>query len=199
MKLGIFGYGGHAREVYWSLSLMERLGCKFFLDNKYYQHGENILPISEFDPNEYKMIVAVADPKFRQNIVESLPSETKYFTFIHPTAQILAPDVMIGEGSFIGVNCIITTNVTIGKHSILNRGNQIGHDTKIGDYFSAMPGAIVSGNVSIGDNCYMGTNSSVIEKLSVIDNVKIGANATVIENINEAGTYVGVPATKKFK
>ena len=197
MKLALFGYGGHAREVYWSLDLSQRVGLKFFVDDKYYkEEDENVFPTSKFDPEEYKVMVAVGDPKIRKSIVDSLPSNTKYFTFIHPTAQIIGADVTIGEGSFIGINSIITTNIVIGKHAILNRGNQIGHDSIIGDFFSAMPGAIVSGNVHIGNCVYMGTNSSIIEKKFISNDITIGANGVVTRDITESGVYVGVPAKK---
>jgi UDP-3-O-[3-hydroxymyristoyl] glucosamine N-acyltransferase len=105
-------------------------------------------------------------------------------------------NIEIGEGSFVGAYSILTTNIKIGKHTILNRGNQIGHDCNIGDYFSAMPGAIVSGNVKIGNNVYMGNNSSIREKLMVQSFTTIGMNAAVIKNINDSGVYVGVPTIK---
>ena len=98
-----------------------------------------------------------------QKLIAHFPKETKYFTFVHPTVLSMDNNIEIGEGSFIGAYSILTTNIKIGKHSILNRGNQIGHDTIIGDYFSAMPGAIVSGNVILGESVYMGTNSSIKE------------------------------------
>jgi len=187
MKLAIFGYGGHAREV----AVQMKKEVTFFVDDEYV--NQHTKAISEFDPNEYMMMVAVANSKQRKNIVETLPAETTYFSFVHPTAQIMGDDVEIGLGSFIGANSIITTNIKIGNHAILNRGNHIGHDTKIGDYFSAMPGAIVSGNVIIGDRNYMGTNSSIIEKKNISDDVTIGANSVVIRDITEPGVYVGVP------
>ena len=127
-------------------------------------------------------------------VVNKLPKQTKYFTFIHPTAQIMDSNISFGEGSFIGANTILTTNIKIGKHCILNRGNQIGHDCIIGDFFSAMPGAIISGNVNIGDCVYIGTNSTIIEKINVCSNVKMGANSVTIKNIKKPGTYVGVPS-----
>jgi UDP-3-O-[3-hydroxymyristoyl] glucosamine N-acyltransferase len=104
--------------------------------------------------------------------------------------------IEIGEGSFIGAYSILTTNIKIGKHAILNRGNHIGHDSIIGDYFSAMPGAIVSGNVTIYDAVYMGNNSSVREKLSVHSLSTIGMNSAVVKHIEMTGTYVGCPAVK---
>lgn len=191
MKLALFGYGGHAREV--AAQINQEI--TFFVDDEFV--GEHTKPISEFNPETYMMMVAVADSYERKKIVERLPKDTSYFIFVHPTAQILSEDVELGEGTFVGANTIITTNITIGKHGILNRGNQIGHDTIIGNYFTAMPGAIVSGDVRIGEKVYIGTNSSIKEKINICSDVKIGSNATVVKNIINGGVYVGVPA--KFK
>jgi sugar O-acyltransferase (sialic acid O-acetyltransferase NeuD family) len=190
MKQALVGYGGHAREV--MAQMGEKLTC--FVDDQYVV--ENTLPLSDFDPNEYIVMIAVADSKSRFDIVQRLPKETKYFTWIHPTALIMSDDITIGEGSFIGAYSILTTNIKIGKHAILNRGNHIGHDCEIGDYFSAMPGAIVSGNVKIYDCVYMGSNSSIREKLSVGGSVIIGMNSAVVKNIKKLGVYGGVPAKK---
>jgi sugar O-acyltransferase (sialic acid O-acetyltransferase NeuD family) len=191
MKKAIFGYGGHAREV-----AMQIGGeITFFVDGAY---SNNIAkPISEFDPLKYKIIVAIADPQKREKIVNRLPKFTQFFTFIHPTAIISQNfDVVVGEGSFIGANSIITTNVTIGDHAILNRANHIGHDCTIGNYLSMMPGSIISGNVNIGNNVYLGTNASVKEKLSINDNITIGLNSGVVKNIIDKGVYAGIPAKK---
>ena len=191
MKKAIFGYGGHAREV----AMQIGGDLTFFVDDEY--SNDIARPISEFNVLEYEILVAVANPWEREEIVNKLPSQTQFFTFIHPTAIVSQDfDVIIGEGSFIGANSIITTNVRIGDHALLNRGNHIGHDCIIGDYFSAMPGAIVSGNVTIGDCVYIGTNSSIKEKMIVCNGVVVGSNAVVVKHIIESGTYVGVPAKK---
>ena len=190
MKKALIGYGGHAREVIAQMGV--KLTC--FVDDQYVV--ENTLPLSDFDPNEYIVMIAVADSKSRFDIVQRLPKETKYFTWIHPTALIMSNDITIGEGSFIGAYSILTTNIKIGKHAILNRGNHIGHDCEIGDYFSAMQGAIVSGDVKIYDCVYMGSNSSIREKLSIHSLCTVGMNAAVVRNIEDNGTYVGVPVKK---
>jgi len=191
MKLALFGCGGHAREV--AAQINEEI--TFFVDDEYV--NEFSKPISTFDPEVYQMMVAVADSKEREKIVKKLPQNTSYFTFVHPTVLLMSEDIQIGIGSFIGAYSILTTNITLGNHAILNRGNQIGHDSKIGDFFSAMPGAIVSGNVVIGTNVYMGNNSSIREKINISSNVIIGANATVVKSIITSGTYLGVPAKLK--
>ena len=190
MKKALVGYGGHAREV------MAQMGVELpsFVDDEYVVEGTQ--PLSKFNPKKYALMVAVADSKTRFDIVQKLPKETKYFTWVHPTALVMSDDVEIGEGSFIGAYSILTTNIKLGKHAILNRGNHIGHDCEIGDYFSAMPGAIVSGNVRIYDCVYMGNNSSIREKLTIHSMCKIGMNAAVVKHIEDGETYVGVPVKK---
>ena len=192
MKLALFGYGGHAREV--ACQIDQKV--TFFVDDQY--ANDVAKPISKFNPQKYAMMVAVADSKDRFDIVKRLPKETQYFTFIHPSVQIMDDNIEVGEGSFIGASSILTTNIKLGKHALLNRGNHIGHDCIIGDYFSMMPNAIVGGNVTIGDNAYLGSCSNIKEKINITSNVLIGMYAAVVKDITESGTYVGVP-TKKIK
>jgi len=192
MKKAIIGYGGHAREVLAQIG--KKITC--FVDDDYV--CEKTLPLSSLDIKKYKVMVAIADPISRANVIKKLPKETKFFSFIHPTALILDKNIKIGKGSFIGAFSILTTNIKIGSHTILNRSNHIGHDTIIGDYFSAMPGSVVSGNCIIGNCFYLGTNSSIKEKINITNNVTIGLNSGVVKNITESGIYVGAP-TKKIK
>ena len=190
MKKVLFGYGGHAREVMSQMG--EVLEC--YVDDEHLT--EKTKPISEFDVDKEIVMVAIGDSKKRKEVISKLPRGTKFFSFIHPTAQIMSSNIYIGEGSFIGANSIITTDVTIGKHSLLNRGVHIGHDSIVGDFFSAMPNVVISGNVKVGDCTYFGTNSSVKEKIKICDDVIIGLNCGVVKDINKKGVYVGTPACK---
>jgi sugar O-acyltransferase (sialic acid O-acetyltransferase NeuD family) len=190
MNKVLIGYGGHAKEIMAQMGKI--LPC--YVDDEFVV--SNTFPLSVLEYENCELMIAIADPQYRKKIVDKLPKNTNFFTFIHPTAQIMDNNIEIGEGSFIGANSIITTNVKIGKHSILNRGCQIGHDTVIGDFLSMMPGSIISGNVKVGNCFYMGTNSSVREKVNICDNVTIGLNGGVVKNINEKGVYVGLPVKK---
>ncbi len=190
MKKAIFGFGGHAREA--AVQMKENFA--FFVDDAF--SLPDTRPLSSFDPNEFELMIAIADCKSRESIVQKLPKETRYFSFVHPTALIMDRNIKIGEGSFIGAYSILTTRIEIGRHAILNRGNHIGHDSNIGDFFSMMPGSIVSGNATIGDRVYIGTNSSIVEKIKVCYDVILGANSVTVKNIDVPGTYVGVPSKK---
>jgi len=189
-KKSIIGSGGHAREL--RSQIDEEI--VFFVDDEFLT--DHTKPLSEFDPNEYITMIAVGDSKKREQIKNKLPENTQFFTFIHPTALIMDSNIEIGQGTFIGAYSVLTTNIKLGEHCLINRGVQIGHDCVIGDYFSAMPNSVVSGNVKIGDKVYLGTNSSVKEKINICDNVTIGLNSGVVKDINEEGVYVGIPAKK---
>lgn len=195
MKKAFIGNGSHYREVaaHGNYNLIR------FVEDEFYTGEEMTQPLSKFDSSQYEVMIAIGDSKIRSKIQKKLPEDTTYFTFIHPSAILLDTNITIGHGSFIGANCVITTNVKIGSHAILNRNINIGHDCIIGDFFSAMAGTVVSGNVSIGNNCYLGNNSSIREKISICNDVTIGMNGCVVKKIIEPGTYVGVPVKKIIK
>lgn len=191
MKKALIGNGGHSREVrsYFDFEV------EVFVDDIFVESGTK--PLSEFNPKEFEIMIAISDSVTRKKICNKLPKDTIFFSYIHPTS-VLSGKVSISEGTFIGPLCILTSNIILGKHVILNRGNQIGHDCVIGDFVSLMPGAIISGDNIIGNDVYFGANSTTKEKIKICDNVKIGLNSGVIKDICLPGTYVGTP-TKLLK
>ena len=184
MEKALIGSGGHAREVMAHMGLT----LKCFVEDKFCKPGD--IPLSMFNPERFEVMIAIANTKVRKRIGKVLPSNTKYFSYIHHNVEIMDDKFLIQEGSFFGSSCILTTNISIGKHAILNRGIQVGHDSSIGRFFSAMPGSILSGNVSIGDCVYMGTNSSVREKVSICDNVTVGMGSYVYKDIDVEGVFI---------
>lgn len=109
------------------------------------------------------------------------------------------PNVIVGYGSVICPNCILTCDIQLGMFSQLNLGTTIGHDTVTGDFFTTAPGVHISGKVTAGKCVYFGTNASTVEDISIHDDVIIGAGACVSKDIIESGIYVGVPAKKMEK
>ena len=144
MNRCLIGAGGFAREIKWHLN-MPKMKC--FVDDKFYEpNDKEIYPMSEFDPTQYHALIAIGDSKKRFEISNRLPSNTKYWSYVHRTVELLDPNIEIGEGSFICANCVLTTNIKIGKHAHLNLSSTIGHDVEIGDFFTTAPGVKISGN-----------------------------------------------------
>lgn len=144
---------------------------------------------------ELYVVCSVGDSVVRKSLVEKCKNndKLKYAILVDPSA-ILMKNTTIGEGSIIAAGTVIIANVKLGEHSIINLNCTIGHDTIMGKYFTAHPGTNISGGVIIGDECYFGTGSTVIQGLKVGEKCTIGAGAVVVKNIDEQGTYVGIPA-----
>jgi sugar O-acyltransferase (sialic acid O-acetyltransferase NeuD family) len=190
-KLAIIGFSAQTREI------IPRLKEEYdiFLNTEELKiKPSKYLLLNNFDPAKYKALVTIGDPICRFNIVNALPKETEYYTFIDESVKILDPlTVHIGNGSIICAGTILTTNITIGMHSHINLNNTICHDCNIGDFFTTAPGVNISGTTNIGSNVYIGTNSSIKQKISICDNVTIGMNSGVNKNITISGTYVNTP------
>lgn len=196
MKIGIIGYGGFAREI----SCRLKKPFKYFIsDNSmhYYKNNDIVMPLSKFNPNEYEALIAIANPIIKTKIVNELPKNTTYYTFIDEYAHLWDKNIIVGDGSIISSGAILTTNINIGKHVIINYNATIGHDTIIGNYTSILPGANIAGNCNIGNCNLIGSNAAIKEKITTCDNVTIGLGAGVTKNITKSGIYVGIPANMK--
>jgi len=193
MKRALIGSGGHAREV--MAQMKQDIPC--FVDDAYHTESKGLMRLTDFDPSQFEVMVAIADPCDRSSIVSRLPKHTSYFSFVHPTAVLLEPATIEQfVGVFVGAFCVISTNVKIGSHVLFNRGSHVGHDCILGDYVSLMPNSVVSGNVSIGNKCFLGSGAVVREKISICDGVTIGLNSGVVKHIDTPGVYVGTPVRK---
>ena len=194
MIKALVGNGGFASEVKATLRNMSMLS---FVDDKYFEGKANTQPLSKFDPDKYKLFIAVGNSAAREKIVSRLPKETKYFNVIHPSVIFLNNvSIDIGYDCIFSANCLLTCNIKIGNHCHLNLATLIGHDVSIGDFFTSAPDVKIMGNNVIGNRVYFGTNASTKEKINIVDDVIVGLNAGVVSNLMEPGTYVGTPARK---
>jgi sugar O-acyltransferase (sialic acid O-acetyltransferase NeuD family) len=192
----IFGYGGFASEVY-AYMKSQFPDVVHFVNKQYYEKGiKNLFSLKDFVPEDFEIIIAVANPSDKKKIAMNLPESTQYFSFIHESCIISDNNIEIGEGAIICPNCVLTTDIVLGKHAHLNVGSVIGHNARIGNYFTSAPSVNISGNCTIADEVYFGTNSCIKQKLNVCSKVTIGMGACVSKNIEQSGTYVGIPAIK---
>jgi sugar O-acyltransferase (sialic acid O-acetyltransferase NeuD family) len=202
-KSYIFGNGGFAREVFLLAQdcdvSIEALVC---LEISGYSKLNEILE-HEFDPiEEFHAYVAIGQPAIRRSVVEKLIAKfgekVTFPKLIHPTSRImgLRDDRLVGEGSIICANCVVTSDAKIGNFSQLNLHTTIGHDTIVGDYFTTAPGVHISGCCLLQQEVYFGTNSCTRENIEIVSAVTVGCGAAVVRNITESGIYAGVPARR---
>ena len=185
-RLVIFGAGGFGREV--AAAVRHHMDFVFCTDDG--KHGITPAQIKETD----SVIIAVGCPRARRKIAERLGDVD--YSLLNSTKASATGDNLVGFGSIIAAGAILTENVELGSHVIVNLNVTIGHDASIGDFTTISPAANISGNVTIGKGCYIGTNASIKEGVTICDNVTIGMGSVVLNDITEEGTYVGVPAKR---
>jgi sugar O-acyltransferase (sialic acid O-acetyltransferase NeuD family) len=194
----IVGAGGFGREVR-DLATDAGLNVRGFLDDAPREVPPLHVPVLgtpawDGEP-DVPHVIAVGAPAAKAQLSRTVEGSgrTPAQPLVHPTVQI-GRDVSIGDGAIVTAGCILTTNITIGRHVILNLGCTVGHDALIGDYVSAMPGVHISGNVSLGSGVFLGTNSAILEGVTVGDGATVGAGAVVTADVPPDTTVVGVPA-----
>lgn len=210
-KIVIIGAGAFSREVLWLIQEInenrqewEVLG---FLDDSLENigkviHGKPVLGKIE-DLNilseDIYSIITIANGSIREKIVKKFENRV-FATLVHPNVKI-DPSNSIGEGTIICSGNIITIDINIGKHVIVNLSCTIGHDTIIDDYVTIFPGVNISGGVYIGKNSNIGTGTAILQYLKIGNNVTLGSLSNVISDIPGSCTAVGNPAKviKKYE
>lgn len=205
--LYIIGAGGFGREVAWIVerinSIKPTWNLKGFIDDNETLWGSKEGEYHVFGGCEYLSaledvyaVCAVGSSNVRKKIIEKLKdTSVKFATLVDPSV-LYSNSVKIGEGAIVCAGTIITVDVNIGDHVIVNLDCTIGHDAVIDDFVTIYPSVNVSGNVLIGECSELGTGTQIIQGKKVISNAIIGAGAIVVKDCLESGTYVGSPAKK---
>ena len=200
----IVGAGGFGREVAWLVEEINTVSPEWrllgFLDDmakgstvEGYPILGPIEHVAELGQRVY-LTCAIGDSRLRKRLVDELAEPGRRFaTLVHPSV-LKSAYVSIGEGSTICAGTILTTNISIGRHCLLNLDCKVGHDSTLGDYTSCMPAVNIAGDVIIEQGCYFGLNACVINQKRVGEWSVIGAGAAVVKDIPARSLAVGVPA-----
>ena len=111
---------------------------------------------------------------------------------IDPTA-VVASDVQIFEGAYIGKHTVVNAGSIIGTCAIINTGAVIEHDCEVGSFAHVSPGVIVCGQVEIGTDAHVGAGSVVRQNIVIGTSALIGAGSVVVKDIPGGVTAYGNP------
>lgn len=200
----VIGAGGFGREVVMLIEDINKVNNEWnivgFVDDNLEIQGKKINgtevvgDIDWLSKQELFVINAIGHGNIRKEINERLKESNNIFaTLIHPSV-IKSSSVTIGEGSIICAGNIITTNVMIEKHVIINLSCTLGHDDVLHDYVTILPGSNISGFVSLNEGVTIGTGTKVIQNLTIGEYTMVGAGATVVKDLPGNCTAVGSPA-----
>ncbi|MCL4454976.1 MAG: acetyltransferase [Deinococcus sp.] len=204
--LVIFGTGGFAREVHQLVEDLNRDSTRWnflgFLDGNPERHGVEVhgFPVlGDLDwlgeHQKESLIIAVGSTVVRRKLVHQVRERygNSFATLVHPLAWI-GNRVALGEGSIVCAGTLITTDIQIGQHVILNLDCTVGHDAQIEDFVTVAPSVNISGNVRVGQGSDLGTGSAIIQNVQIGNWTIVGAGSVVVRDLPANVTAVGVPA-----
>lgn len=202
-RLLIYGAGGLGLEVLALVKALPEWEVAGFVDDSVtpgeIRYGVKVLGGIEVIRQQTEVtsvVLAIGSPLHKAEVIRKIRNEAVQFpVLIHPSVILHLPDtISIGEGTVITAGVILTAEIAIGRHVLLNLNTTVGHHSKIGSYCSIMPGVNIAGNVTLGEAVLVGAGANVINNISVGNNGTIGMGAVVLHPVAEGSTVAGVPA-----
>lgn len=200
----IIGAGGFGREVAWLIEDINNEKKEWnligFIDDNQKIRGKNLngyeviggLDFLKVTKDVY-YVCAIGNSRTRKKIIEENCKGIKAGILIHPSV-IKSEFIDIKEGTIICAASILTANISIGRHVIINLDTTIGHDDIIEDFVTIYPSCNISGNVNVKKCSEIGTGTQIIQGIKVGENSIVGAGSVVIRDIQNNKVAVGIPA-----
>lgn len=206
-NLYIVGAGGFGREVVWLIERINKVTPTWnivgFLDDADEVKGTVIngykvlggCDYLEAVSEECWVVCTIGASKIRRKVVEKIKkyANVKFPVLIDPSV-LCSELVQIGEGSIICAGTIITVNISLGEHVILNLDCTVGHDAILHDYVTVYPSVNISGNVVAEECVELGTGTQIIQGKKIERETIVGAGAVVVKDLPAKCTAVGAPA-----
>ncbi len=194
-RLIIIGASGHGKVVADIAMLMGYTEIVFLDDNENIQLCGRY-PVVGKSTDLYKydgdVFIGIGNAKIRKSLMEKY-CDRIFPILIHPNA-VIAEDVALGIGTVVMAGAVVNPGTTIGKGCIINTCSSVDHDCVIWDYVHIAVGSHVCGTVKIGESTWLGAGATVSNNVNICSGCMVGAGAVVVKDINEKGTYFGVPA-----
>lgn len=194
-RILLIGGGGHCRSVAdIVLSLYGQVGIIEGDAAQQSQAGGMGLPVVGTDIdlprlftegwNEAFITVgSVGDTALRRRLFEKVISLGYHVPAIIDPTAVIARDVEVRDGTFVGKRAVLNSGSTVGQCAIVNTGAIIEHDCTIGNFAHISPGAVLCGEVVVGEGTHIGAGSAVRQQLKIGRGVMVGMGSVVVKNI----------------
>lgn len=201
--IGAKGFAKEVLEVLYQLNLYDNIA---FYDDVNTDIGEflyeefsilnNVESVKKyFIKFENHFTIGIGSPHLRKTLYDKFSSLGGDFTSTISKSAIIGNfGNSIGEGCNVMQNVVLTSDIKVGKGSIINQISSIGHDVNIGDFCEICPNVAISGNCDIGEMTFIGTGAIILPKVTIGKNVIIGAGSVVTRDIPDNCVAVGSPA-----
>lgn len=156
-------------------------------------------PVAHLRDIDADYVIAIGDPVVRRRVDEIATAAGRHpATLVHPSAQV-GSQVTLGTGAYVGPGAVLTTNVAVGRHSIVNVGATLSHDVVVGDFVTIGPGSHLAGNVRVDADADLGVGVVARPGATIGAATVVGAGAVVVGDLPPGVVAVGVPAAARGK
>lgn len=198
----IIGASGFGREVAWLVERINKAKPMWnllgFIDDNESIVGSSVnnyrVLCTTKDIQKYKdafFVCAIGSSKVRKTIIDNI-GQLNYATLVDPSVE-MSSLIKIGSGSIICAHTILTVNIEIGSHVIINLDCTVGHDAVLEDFVTVYPSVNISGNSKYGECVELGTGSQVIQGKTIGKGTIVGAGSVVVKDLPEECTAIGSP------
>ena len=196
----VFGTGGHGRVVA-EAAMLESHWHSIHASARSLPSGQTeLLPgINLLDADAVLALdpaihIAIGNNQAREKEA-SIWGHERLTSVVHPAASV-SQFSSIGSGCFVAASAVVGPMAIVGMGVIVNHGAVIDHDVEVGAFSHIAPNASLGGHVKLGQRVLIGSGAVVLPSIMIGDDVIVGAGSVVNANLQEPGTYIGIPARK---
>jgi len=201
----IIGAGGYGREMYGAALGAVGYGTEFDVRGYLDANPDALADFVGYPPilgapetytpqADDVFITALGNIKSRRKCVALIEARGgKFISVIHRSA-FLGPNVVVGEGSFIAHNVVLTADVRIGRHATVFHNTSVGHDSTLDDFAHVYAQCSIGGSVRIEAGASVYPGAVIVPRRTIGANAVVGAGSTVILNVDAGVSVIGVPA-----
>lgn len=205
-KILLIGAGGHAKTVldtilrqnlYNVVGFIEREGSHTRCYRDYSTVGTDKDLESWYQKGVRNAVITIGylgTSDARENLFDRLKSIGFCLPFIVDDTAVIAEDVTIGEGTYVGRNAVVNASAKLGAMCIINTAAIVEHDCVIGDFAHVSVGSVLCGGVKVGRSALIGANATILQMISIGEQAVVGAGAAVIRDIEANTVAIGIPA-----
>jgi sugar O-acyltransferase (sialic acid O-acetyltransferase NeuD family) len=196
----VFGAGGHGRVVA-EAAMLENHWHSIHASDRSMPPGPSVLlpgihlldvdAALALDPAIH---IAIGNNQAREKEASAWGHE-RMASVVHPAASVSQFSSM-ASGCFVAASAVVGPMAVIGMCVIVNHGAVIDHDVEVGSFSHIAPNASLGGHAKLGQRVLIGSGAVVLPSVVICDDVVVGAGSVVSANLQEPGTYVGIPARK---
>lgn len=174
----LIGAGGHANSCLEVIEKSKKFFVAGFISNTHslkdkifnYKVLSNKDDYENFFPNIKNAAIClgqIKSSKRREILYKKLKKIGFDLPVFYPRSANVSKKAKIDEGTIIMNNCVINSNVVIGKCCIINTSSVIEHDTKVGNFCHVSTSATINGGCDIGESSFIGSGSVLRESLKI--------------------------------